>query len=83
MKFLEGAGFTKISYENISAYTISSSKRLYKLYFLATIYLFFKSIIFSNRASDIQKKNITASKFQYLGLKKKLWQHGLVVAVKY
>ena len=82
MKFMEGAGFTKITYKNISTYTVSSAKRLYKLYFLATTYLFLKSLIFSNRVADIQKKNVKASKFQYLGLKNKLWQHGLVVAVK-
>jgi len=81
-QFMHSTGFNNISYRNISKYTAHSSRRLYKFYFLANLYLLWKTIIFSNRATSMQKKNITACKFQYLGMKKRLWQYGLVAGVK-
>jgi tocopherol O-methyltransferase len=81
-QFMESAGFTNTKYRDISKYTAHSAKRLYKFYFLANLYLFWKSITFSNRATEIQKKNIRACKYQYKGMKKALWQYGLIVGRK-
>jgi cyclopropane fatty-acyl-phospholipid synthase-like methyltransferase len=80
--FLKGLDFIDIGYKDISEFTKQSSKRLYWIYYLATIYLFFKSITFSNKATELQKLNIKASRFQYLGLKQKLWAHGILSARK-
>jgi tocopherol O-methyltransferase len=81
-QFMNGAGFTNISYRDISKFIAHSSRRLYKFYFLANLYLFWKTISFSNRATEMQKKNIAACKHQYHGMKNGLWQYGLIVGTK-
>ena len=81
-EFMNATGFQKISYTNISKFTAHSSMRLYKFYFLANLYLLWKTISFSNRATEMQKKNIAACKYQYQGMKKGLWQYGLIVGTK-
>jgi cyclopropane fatty-acyl-phospholipid synthase-like methyltransferase len=81
-QFMDGAGFKNISFRNISKFTAHSSRRLYKFYFLANLYLLWKTISFSNRATEMQKKNIAACKHQYHGMKKGLWQYGLIVGTK-
>jgi tocopherol O-methyltransferase len=81
-KFMEEAGFNNISFRDISKYTAHSSKRLYKFYFLASLYLIWKTISFSNRSTDMQRKNIAACKYQYVGMKRGLWQYGLIVGTK-
>lgn len=80
--FMQQSGFEKIQYRDISKYTAHSSARLYKFYFLANLYLFWKTISFSNRATAMQKKNIAACKYQYKGMKQQLWQYGLIVGTK-
>jgi cyclopropane fatty-acyl-phospholipid synthase-like methyltransferase len=80
--FMSQTGFTDIQFSDISKYTAHSSRRLYKFYFLARLYLLWKTITFSNRATEIQKKNISACKQQYKGMKKGLWLYGLFVGVK-
>ena len=81
-QFMQQTGFENISYRDISKYTMHSSRRLYKFYFLANLYLLWKTITFSNRATEMQKKNIEACKYQYYGMKKRLWQYGLIVGRK-
>lgn len=80
--FLKELDFKNIGYRDISKFIKRSSKRLYWIYFLANIYLFFKSITFSNKATLIQKKNIVACKYQYLAMKRKLWEYGIIKATK-
>ena len=81
-QFMQQTGFEKISYRDISKYTMHSSRRLYKFFFLANLYLLWKTISFSNRTTEMQKKNIEACKHQYHGMKKGLWQYGLIVGRK-
>jgi tocopherol O-methyltransferase len=81
-KFMEQVGFDKITYRNISKEASHSSRRLYRFYFLASLYLVWKKINFSKPATDMQKKNIKACKYQYKGMKKGLWQYGLIVGKK-
>jgi cyclopropane fatty-acyl-phospholipid synthase-like methyltransferase len=81
-QFMQGAGFQNILHRDITNYTAHSSARLYKFYFLARLYLLWKTITFSNRATEMQKKNITACKYQYKGMKQGLWQYGLTVGTK-
>jgi len=80
--FMEMAGFTDINYRDISKEASHSSRRLYRFYFLARIYLLWKKINFSKPATVMQKKNIMACKYQYLGMKKRLWQYGIIVGKK-
>ncbi len=81
-QFMKQAGFNEIKYSNISRQASHSSRRLYKFYFLAKLYLIWKKINFSKPATDFQKKNIAACKYQYKGLKKGLWQYGLITGQK-
>lgn len=80
--FMDQAGFQNINYRNISKEASHSSRRLYKFYFLASLYLGWKKINFSKPATEMQKKNIRACKFQYKGMKKGLWQYGLITGKK-
>lgn len=80
--FLERAGFQNSIYRNISKQAAHSSRRLYRFYFLASLYLLWKRLTFSYRTTAMQKANILACKFQYHGMRKGLWQYGLFTAVK-
>lgn len=80
--FMLQAGLADINYRDISTEAAHSSRRLYKFYFLASLYLAWKKINFSRPATDMQKKNIAACKYQYKGMKKKLWQYGLITGKK-
>jgi len=80
--FMQAAGFDKINYRNISKEAAHSSRRLYRFYFLAMLYLGWKKINFSKPATDMQKKNIRACKYQYKGMKKGLWQYGIITGIK-
>ncbi len=80
--FMQQTGFTDINYRNISKEASHSSRRLYRFYFLARLYLFWKKVNFSKPATEMQKKNIMACKFQYKGMKKGLWQYGIAVGKK-
>src|SRR6185436_9485363 len=81
-QFMTGSGFEKIRYRNISKESSHSSRRLYRFYWLANIYLFWRKISFSRPPTAMQKKNIKACKFQYKGMKKGLWQYGLIMGTK-
>ncbi len=81
-KIMQEEGFSDIQYRNISKEASHSSKRLYRFYFLARLYLLWKKVNFSKPATEMQKKNIMACKFQYKGMKKGLWQYGLAVGKK-
>lgn len=80
--FMQQAGFSEINYRNISKKVARSSRRLHRFYYLASLYLAWKKINFSKPATGMQKKNIKACKYQYMGLQKKLWQYGLIVGKK-
>ncbi len=81
-QMMEKSGFMDVRHRDISKHTAHSSARLYRFYFLANLYLAWKKLTFSNRATDMQKKNIRACKFQYKAAKKGFWQYGLIVGKK-
>jgi cyclopropane fatty-acyl-phospholipid synthase-like methyltransferase len=81
-QFMQTAGYIDVGYTDISKYTAPSSRRLLRFYYLASLYILWKKLTFSNRATEMQMKNITACKCQYKGMKKRLWQYGLVVGTK-
>lgn len=82
MEFMEAAGFNDISYKDITKYTLHSSRRLLKYYYLGSLYLAWKSLNFSNRATHFQRMNIRACKYQYMGLRRSLWKYGLITGRK-
>jgi len=80
--FMIQSGFKEIAYKNISKETFHSSRRLHRIYYLASLYLFWKKINFSKPATDMQKKNIKACRHQFKGMKLGLWQYGLITGRK-
>ncbi len=81
-QYMNGAGFTDIVTKDISAYTAHSSRRLYRFYYLASLYLTWKRLTFANHTTEMQKKNIRACKNQYHGMKRGLWQYHLITGKK-
>lgn len=79
---MQKTGFENIRHTDISAQTAHSSRRLYRFYYLASIYVWWRKITFSGKATGMQKGNIRACKFQYQGMMKRLWQYGLIVGRK-
>lgn len=82
MNHLRNNGFENIRSRDISKYTLHSSKRLNKFYYLASLYLGWKKVNFSRPATEMQRMNIIACRHQYLALKKGLWQYGIISASK-
>lgn len=76
--FMAQAGFNNITYRNISKFTAHSSRRLYRFYFLASLYLAWKKLTFSYRSTPVQVANIRACKFQHTGMKRNLWEYGMI-----
>ena len=76
--FMQAAGFIDVYSNDISKFTKRSSSRLFKFYYLATLYVTWKKLTGSNRATDMQLKNIRACKYQYKGMKDGLWIYGLI-----
>lgn len=81
-QFMSNTGFKEITCRNISKQASHSARRLYRFYFLASLYLLWKKVNFSKPATKFQKKNIAACKYQYKGIKKGLWQYGLITGKK-
>jgi ubiquinone/menaquinone biosynthesis C-methylase UbiE len=54
--FMRQNGFTNIGFKNISKETAHSSRRLYKYYFLGSLFLLWKKINFSKSDTEMQKK---------------------------
>jgi hypothetical protein len=79
---MKTTGFTDITYRDITAETAHSSRRLYRIYFLAKIYVAWMKLTGHKPSTDMQKKNIDACKYQYLSRRKGLSGYGLVVGIK-
>lgn len=75
-------GFVHVEHRDISKHVTHSSRRLLKYYFLGKLYLWWKTITFSDRSTAMQRKNIKACWHQYWGLKLQFWQYGLFVCQK-
>ncbi len=81
-EFMKNAGFADIAYRDISKYVSHSSRRLNRFYYLAHIYLLWKTITLSNRFTEMQRMNIDACRYQWLGLKRGLWEYGMIIGRK-
>lgn len=80
--FMSTTGFVDIDHSDITKYTSHSSNRLLRFYYLASLHLAWKKLTFSDRSSEMQRKNIRACKYQYHGMQQGLWQYGLIVGKK-
>jgi cyclopropane fatty-acyl-phospholipid synthase-like methyltransferase len=81
-QFMQSEGFKDVKYRDISEETAHSSRRLYRFYYLAALYLWWKKLSFSRPATEVQKGNIRACRYQYQAMKKGLWQYGLISGEK-
>jgi tocopherol O-methyltransferase len=80
--FMQVAGFSDVKYRDITKYTLHSARRLKRIYYLASLYLLWKKLTFSANATQVQKNNIRACKYQYTGMKRGLWEYGLITGKK-
>lgn len=79
-QYLDISGFSDISYRNVTANVMPSSKRLYGISFPA---LFFSKIgEWMGMRTKRQTNNIWAAYYQYKTLKKGLWEYGIFKASK-
>jgi hypothetical membrane protein len=69
-------GFSNISYINITEKARKSALTLYLASFLAKLVNIFR------KASKYNIGNVEAAKYQYIGMKKELWEYGLFRAEK-
>jgi len=79
---MSATGFTNINYSNISREVRHSSRRLHRFYWLASLYVWYRKSFMGKRPTEFQLKNIIACKYQYQGLKKKLWEYAIIVGTK-
>jgi tocopherol O-methyltransferase len=80
--YMSATGFTDINYRNISPEVRHSSRRLHRFYWLASLYVWYRKNFRGKRPTAFQLKNIIACKYQYLGLKKRLWGYGIIVGTR-
>ena len=80
--YMQETGFDDIAYADITKYTLRSSRRLLRFYYLASLYVAWKKLTFSDRSSEMQRRNIRACKHQYKGMRRGLWQYGLIAGKK-
>lgn len=74
------AGFCDVAYRNMTPYVIPSSKRLHRISFPAIAMS--KVGEWIGLRTPIQTKNLWAAYYQYITLKKGLWEYGIFQANK-
>ena len=80
--FMAATGFSDVQYRDITRNVMHSARRLYKLYYLASAYVKWKKLTSSRKPTAMQIQNIRACRYQYLGLKRGLWQYGMIIGKK-
>lgn len=80
--YMEEAGFSHVQHRDISTGIMHSSRRLYRIYFLARLYLLWRRLSFSKPPTTLQQMNIRACKFQYRAIREGRWQYGLITGVR-
>lgn len=77
---LELSGFQNVSYRNVTENVMPSSRRLYVISFPAIVMSKIGEWI--GKRTKIQTNNIWGAYYQYITLKKGLWEYGIFVAHK-
>lgn len=80
MKESEKIGFVSQEYKNITDKAIKTSKILYAASFPAYAVDFFGRLF--KKRTKYGKGNVEGARYQYIGLKKHLWEYGIFKAVK-
>jgi tocopherol O-methyltransferase len=78
---LKENGFNILVNEDASDAIMPSAKRLYKAYILGFIPAKLYGLL-NRRATSLGKRNVDTAKYQYIGLKNKLWQYKIYCAQK-
>ena len=78
---LQNNGFNILINEDASQAIMPSAKRLYKAYLIGVIPAKLYGLL-NRKATSLGKKNVDTAKYQYIGLKKKLWQYKIYCAEK-
>jgi len=79
---MRNTGFKDVAHRDITQNVKHCSDRLFYIYYLAKLYMIWLKLTRSIHATDIQKLNVDACKYQYHGMRKKLWEYGLIVGTK-
>jgi cyclopropane fatty-acyl-phospholipid synthase-like methyltransferase len=79
-KYLMQTGFSHVTYRNVNALVIPSSKKLYWISFPA-LAMSKLGELFGLRTT-MQTQNVLAAYFQHITLKKGLWEYGILLAHK-
>lgn len=80
VKVSKEIGFIDSKYIDITQNAIKTSKIMYIASFPAVIVDFFGRLF--KKRTQWNKKNVIAAKYQYIGMKKNLWQYGIFSANK-
>jgi tocopherol O-methyltransferase len=78
---LKENGFKILVNEDASQAIMPSAKRLYKAYLLGFIPAKLYGLL-NRKATSLGKRNVDTAKYQYIGLKNKLWQYKIYCAEK-
>jgi len=78
---LKENGFNILVNEDASQAIMPSAKRLYKAYLLGFIPAKLYGLL-NRKATSLGKRNVDTAKYQYIGLKKNLWQYKIYCAQK-
>ncbi len=80
-QFMKNAGFTNVSFRDITPYVMHSSRRMNLFYYPAKLYHLWFSLI-GKELPLVNRLNIDACRYQYLSFKKNLWLYGILCAEK-
>lgn len=79
---MQVSGFSGIQKRDITPHVMQSAQRLNRFFYLAKLYLIWRKMTFTKPPTPMQRMNIEACRYQYLAIKKQLWQYGLISGTK-
>lgn len=80
--YLQHTGFTGVSFNDITDAIDKSSKRIYRFYFLARLYLLYRKATFSYNTTAVQLANIMAAYHQRAAFKTRTMIYGILSGQK-
>jgi tocopherol O-methyltransferase len=82
LSFASELQFTHAYHKDITRYTKQSSKRLLSLSVIGKLTILYNKWFGNNKWTAIQRNNINACWHQYWGMRKGLWNYGLIKMIK-
>jgi len=80
--YMQKAGFEEVSFRDITDAIDKSSKRIYRFYFLARVYLLYRKLTLRYNTTPVQLASIVAAKHQRASFKNRIMLYGIVAGVK-